>query len=212
MAPKRTTYVPPKFEPGAKGIVVLELLIDPDGAVKRVKTKSGHPKLAAQAAEAARQWRYEPTLYRGQPAWIVLHAMANATAKGTRVPVNIPSTTVNVADPQPVRLYLQGRIREIAQADVKTAAPTPQSQEATAPSRAESSTKPLLKRLDLTNPIQRSGAPLDAHCGELLLKITTNEGVFSKTLLLHRDGLVQDADHPTIVYAQTFQLCSGGNR
>jgi len=42
------------------GVVKLEALVAPDGSVKAVDVKSGHPVLAQAAANTVRQWRWEP--------------------------------------------------------------------------------------------------------------------------------------------------------
>jgi protein TonB len=51
----------------AKGQVVLEATIGPDGRVTSVKVISGHPLLVQAARQAVMQWRYKPTLLDGQP-------------------------------------------------------------------------------------------------------------------------------------------------
>ena len=43
-----------------KGIVKIEVTISPDGNVKKTRVVGGSPLLADAAAEAAKQWKYEP--------------------------------------------------------------------------------------------------------------------------------------------------------
>ena len=43
-----------------KGSVKVEALILPNGTVKSVEIKGGHPVLAQAAADAVRKWKYEP--------------------------------------------------------------------------------------------------------------------------------------------------------
>jgi TonB family protein len=50
------------------GEVVLEVLVGEDGAVTSMREVSGDPLLAAAAADAVRNWRYEPYRVQGRPA------------------------------------------------------------------------------------------------------------------------------------------------
>lgn len=50
------------------GEVVLEVLVAADGSVASIRTLSGNPLLAAAAADAVRQWRYEPYRRHEQPS------------------------------------------------------------------------------------------------------------------------------------------------
>jgi protein TonB len=47
------------------GTVVLNAVIRPDGKVGSVEVASGNPLLARAAADAVRQWRYEPFRLNG---------------------------------------------------------------------------------------------------------------------------------------------------
>jgi TonB family protein len=50
------------------GDVVLEIQVAPDGSVSNIRTLSGDPLLAAAAAEAVRNWRYQPYRQNDHPA------------------------------------------------------------------------------------------------------------------------------------------------
>jgi protein TonB len=50
-----------------EGKVEVELVIAPDGRVESAKARSGHLLLVPAALDAARKWRYEPTLSNGVP-------------------------------------------------------------------------------------------------------------------------------------------------
>lgn len=52
---------------GIEGDVVLQAVVDEQGAVEDVKVMSGHPVLGQAAAEAVRRWRYQPYLLNDQP-------------------------------------------------------------------------------------------------------------------------------------------------
>lgn len=44
-----------------EGAVKVDALVAPDGSVKGVDVKGGHPVLAQAAANAVRRWKWEPT-------------------------------------------------------------------------------------------------------------------------------------------------------
>jgi TonB family protein len=67
------TKIPPVYPPAAKarsveGVVVLRLLIDKEGGVKRVEVLQGDPLLVQAARDAVQQWRYKPSTIGGAPA------------------------------------------------------------------------------------------------------------------------------------------------
>ncbi|MGB9197735.1 MAG: energy transducer TonB [Terriglobales bacterium] len=45
---------------GLSGVVRIEALVAPDGTVKAVDVKGGHPVLAQAATNTIRQWKWEP--------------------------------------------------------------------------------------------------------------------------------------------------------
>lgn len=66
----------PEFPPQAKqariqGTVLLEALIDVNGAVSQLRVVSGHPLLVQAALDAVRQWRYQPTLLNNEPVEVL---------------------------------------------------------------------------------------------------------------------------------------------
>lgn len=75
VAPKVTTSVHPKYTPDAmrakiQGIVVVEIIVSPDGDVSaaRVTTSlDGELGLDDEALKAAKQWTFLPGTYQGQP-------------------------------------------------------------------------------------------------------------------------------------------------
>jgi len=46
-----------------EGVVKLDTLVAPDGTVKTVEIKGGHPVLAEAALNAVRRWRWEPSTH-----------------------------------------------------------------------------------------------------------------------------------------------------
>jgi protein TonB len=51
---------------GIEGTVVLDFVVDGDGAVQSVSVRSGHPILAESACRAVRGSRYRPTHLNGR--------------------------------------------------------------------------------------------------------------------------------------------------
>jgi protein TonB len=64
-------YPPQARAAGIEGTVTLGVTIGEDGHVESVDPKEGHPLLAAAAADAVRQWVYQPTLLNGTPCAVV---------------------------------------------------------------------------------------------------------------------------------------------
>ncbi|HJQ23635.1 MAG TPA: energy transducer TonB [Blastocatellia bacterium] len=63
---KRTPEYPPLARQiHLAGSVSVELMIAPDGHVEAARAINGHPLLVTAAVEAARAWRFEPTLLNG---------------------------------------------------------------------------------------------------------------------------------------------------
>jgi TonB family protein len=52
---------------GIRGVVILEVTVGSDGAVTEARVLRGQPMLDQAALDAARKWRYEPTLLNGSP-------------------------------------------------------------------------------------------------------------------------------------------------
>jgi protein TonB len=50
-----------------QGDVAVEVIISPEGRVESARAVSGHPMLVATSLEAARNWRFQPTLLNGVP-------------------------------------------------------------------------------------------------------------------------------------------------
>ena len=65
---RRTPVYPPLAKQiHLSGSVSVEVMIAPDGHVEAARAVSGHPMLMTAALEAARGWRFEPTLLNGTP-------------------------------------------------------------------------------------------------------------------------------------------------
>jgi TonB family protein len=78
-APKRTRdksagYPERALINGVRGLVILELLINPKGEVKEVRAVQALPDLAEAARKAARDWKFEPTMIAGKPVEVLGYA------------------------------------------------------------------------------------------------------------------------------------------
>jgi TonB family protein len=49
-----------------QGSVKVEALVEPDGTVKNVEIKGGHPVLAQAAVNTVRRWRWEPAAHESR--------------------------------------------------------------------------------------------------------------------------------------------------
>ncbi|MDR1728438.1 MAG: energy transducer TonB [Acidobacteriota bacterium] len=69
---KAIQKIPPDYPEMARrarveGEVVVKMLVDEEGGVTHCEVVSGHPLLRQAALEAARQWRFSPTMLSGEP-------------------------------------------------------------------------------------------------------------------------------------------------
>jgi protein TonB len=62
---------------GTQGIVIVEVLIAPDGRVHDARPLRSMPGLDAAAIEAVKQWEYTPTLLNGQPVPVIMSVTVN---------------------------------------------------------------------------------------------------------------------------------------
>ena len=94
--PERVRFEPPEYPAsaqarGEEALVILELTLDPGGAVREVRPLRGPEDLAAAAAAAASKWAYRPTLVEGKPAALrfaetVRFVLRPAGGQGMRLP------------------------------------------------------------------------------------------------------------------------------
>ena len=62
---------------GIRGVVILEITIGTDGAIKDAKVLRSIPLLDQAALDTVRQWRYEPTLLSGTPVPVIMTVTVN---------------------------------------------------------------------------------------------------------------------------------------
>jgi TonB family protein len=78
MKPPAKVYdVPPLYPPAAKeagieGIVVMETLIDENGAIAEAHVLDGVPLLDQAALDAVKQWRFQPALMNGARVPVIM--------------------------------------------------------------------------------------------------------------------------------------------
>lgn len=80
--PQRTVTAAPVMpeaarQAGVRGVVILEVVVAPDGSVGDVKILRSIPLLDQAAIDTVRQWRYEPTLLNGAPVPVILTVTVN---------------------------------------------------------------------------------------------------------------------------------------
>jgi protein TonB len=76
-APRKIKDVKPVYPADAKaagiqGIIILEVIIAPDGRVLDARPLRSMPELDAAAVEAVKQWEFTPTLLNGQPVPVIM--------------------------------------------------------------------------------------------------------------------------------------------
>jgi TonB family protein len=76
-APKQLKYVPPEYsedakQRGIKGLVVLELIVDTDGAVDAIKVVRPLDGATDAVVRAVKQWKYAVTEVQGKKVWIAM--------------------------------------------------------------------------------------------------------------------------------------------
>ena len=76
---ERPVYPPDAREAGVQGVVILEVLIAPDGTVADAKELRSVPLLDQAALDAVRQWQFEPTRLNGVPVPVVMTVTVNFT-------------------------------------------------------------------------------------------------------------------------------------
>jgi TonB family protein len=68
---------PEAVQANLRGVVIVEIVIGADGAVRDAKVLRSVPLLDKAALDAVRQWRYEPTLLNGMPVPVIMTATVN---------------------------------------------------------------------------------------------------------------------------------------
>jgi protein TonB len=83
ISPPRAISTPPPLYPAiaraahAQGQVVIDAIIDEQGAVTEGRAISGPGLLIPAALAAVRSWKYQPTLLNGEPVSVQMHVIVN---------------------------------------------------------------------------------------------------------------------------------------
>ena len=76
----RPTYTAEAMRRRVEGVVLLDVVVEPDGSVGRVRIKTPlHPDLDHSAIVAARQWRFTPPTKDGVPVAMLVDLSLNFT-------------------------------------------------------------------------------------------------------------------------------------
>jgi TonB family protein len=65
-----------------QGTVRLEAIISKDGTIQDLKVISGHPLLVKSALDTVAQWKYQPTLFNGEPVEVLTEIDVNFMLSG----------------------------------------------------------------------------------------------------------------------------------
>lgn len=76
--PRKLRDVAPRFPHGARGSVILEIAVGPQGKVTSATVLRGSPGMDEPAREAALQWIYAPTLVHGVPVTTLMTVSLSA--------------------------------------------------------------------------------------------------------------------------------------
>jgi protein TonB len=76
-APTRISYTEPVYprlaiDSKKEGVVILEAVLDEEGAVRNVRVLRSIPLLDDAAVQAVSKWRFTPTLLNGTPVPVVM--------------------------------------------------------------------------------------------------------------------------------------------
>jgi TonB family protein len=107
-APRKIKDVPPVYPEearrrGVRGVVILELTLNPGGDVTEVAVIRPLSLVTEAAVAAARQWRYERPTYRGEPAWVILAVTLRFPPAARPPRPEPPDETAQVRGPDPGR-------------------------------------------------------------------------------------------------------------
>jgi protein TonB len=110
-APRKIKDVRPTSPPeaqtaGARGVVVLDATIDPDGKVSNARVVRSVALLDAAAVAAVRQWEFTPTVINGRAVPVIMTVTVNFTApegSSTPSPPAAPPLQAGASTIQPLR-------------------------------------------------------------------------------------------------------------
>jgi TonB family protein len=84
----KPVYPPAAKAAGIQGGVQLDVVITTDGTVKEIRNASGRPELIPGAADAVKEWIYEPVLKDSQPVDFIVTVTVNFSLPKNNTPVH----------------------------------------------------------------------------------------------------------------------------
>ena len=82
----KPAYPPDAKVAGIQGVVRLNVLVSKDGTVKEIRSASGRPELIPAAADAVKNWIYEPVLKDGQAVDFIVSVDMNFSLQKDSAP------------------------------------------------------------------------------------------------------------------------------
>ena len=87
----KPSYTPEAIRAGVRGSVMLECVVDAEGAVGDVRVlKSLHPELDAESTRALKQWRFEPGMKDGKRVAVLVEVEMTFTLRRKGPPLGSP--------------------------------------------------------------------------------------------------------------------------
>jgi protein TonB len=77
----RPMYTPEALSAKVQGVVILEVIVGPEGRVNEVRVLRSIPLLDQSAVDAVKEWEFTPTLLNGTPVPVIMTVTVNFTLK-----------------------------------------------------------------------------------------------------------------------------------
>jgi protein TonB len=77
----RPVYTPEALSAKLQGVVILEVIVGPEGRVNEVRVLRSIPLLDQSAIDAVKEWEFTPTLLNGTPVPVMMAVTVNFTLK-----------------------------------------------------------------------------------------------------------------------------------
>jgi protein TonB len=74
-------YTPEALSAKVQGVVILDVVVGPEGRVDQVRVLRSIPMLDQSAVDAVKEWEFTPTLLNGTPVPVLMTVTVNFTLK-----------------------------------------------------------------------------------------------------------------------------------
>jgi TonB family protein len=183
---------------------ILEVLVDAQGAVASVRVIQGHPLLDQPAIEAVRQWRYSPTVLKGEAVPVIATVAVPFVLSSDSAVLAGSNTVAGVLGGAPAPTAGQGGVIGGAPSDAANAAVAPPQKVPLRVGGNVQETK-ILKRVDPVYPELAKQARVEQI---VMLEVTVNEeGYVSNARVIRGHPLLDQAAIDAVkqwVYAPTL--------